>query len=70
MAYEVNPGGMIVGLLVFAPFVIGLVTALTAGWGGAAGLIGLAVIALKMDVTPKAPKWMPAPPPDLPTVRS
>jgi ABC-type transport system involved in multi-copper enzyme maturation permease subunit len=70
MAYEVNPSGMIIGLLIFAPFVIGLVTAITLGWFGAAGLIGLAIIAVRMDVTPKAPKWMPPPPPNLPVVES
>ena len=50
LAYEISPGGMILGLLVFAPFVIGLVTACTLGWGGAAGLIGLAIMAVKLDV--------------------
>lgn len=70
LAYEVNPSGMIIGLLVFAPFVIGLVTAITIGWGGAAGLTGLAIIATRMDVTPKAPKWMPPPPPNLPVAES
>ncbi len=66
MAYEMNPSGMIIGLMVFAPFVIGLVTAITIGWGGAVGLIGLAIIAVRMDVTPKSPKWRPPPAPDLP----
>jgi ABC-type transport system involved in multi-copper enzyme maturation permease subunit len=66
LAYEVNPSGMILGMLVFAPFVIGLVTAFTWGWGGAAGLIGLAIVAVRMDITPKAPKWMPPPPPNVP----
>lgn len=64
--FEVNPSGMIIGLLVFAPFVVGLVTAFTLGWGGAAGLIGLALVAVKMDVTPKAPNSVPVPKPDLP----
>ena len=64
--FEVNPSGMIIGLMVFAPFVVGLVTAFTLGWGGAAGLIGLAIVAVKMDVTPKAPRSVPAPRPDLP----
>lgn len=54
--FEVNPSAMILGLLVFAPFVVGMVTAMTGGWGGAGGLIGLAIIAWKMDITPKAPK--------------
>jgi hypothetical protein len=66
LAYEVNPSGMIIGLLIFAPFVIGLATVFTVGWAGISGLIGLAILAVKMDITPKAPKWMPAPPPDLP----
>ncbi|MES2920490.1 MAG: hypothetical protein V4819_03030 [Verrucomicrobiota bacterium] len=66
LAYEMNPSGMIIGLMVFAPFVIGLVTAFTVGWGGALGLIGLAIIAVRMDVTPKAPKWMPPPLPNVP----
>ncbi len=70
LAYEMSPGGMILGLLAFAPFVIGLVTACTIGWGGAAGLIALAVMAVKMDVTPQAPKWLPPPPPNLPVAES
>ena len=40
MAYEVKPGGMLIGLLVFAPFVIGTITAFTIGFGGIVGLIG------------------------------
>ena len=66
LAYEMNPSGMILGLMVFAPFVLGLVTAVTIGWGGGLGMIGLAVIATRMDVTPKAPKWMPPPLPNVP----
>ena len=66
LAYEMNPSGMILGLMVFAPFVLGLVTAVTVGWGGALGLVGLAIIAVRMDLTPKAPKWMPPPLPNVP----
>ena len=33
---------------------------------GAVGLIGLAIISWRMDVVPKAPKWMPPPPPNVP----
>ena len=69
LAYEISPGGMILGLLVFAPFVIGLVTACTLGWGGAAGLIGLAIMAVKLDVTPHAPRSLPPPMPDLPVAK-
>ncbi len=66
LAYEVNPSGMIIGLLIFAPFVIGLATVFTVGWAGITGLIGLGILSVKMDITPRAPKWMPAPPPELP----
>jgi ABC-type transport system involved in multi-copper enzyme maturation permease subunit len=64
--FEVNPSGMIIGLMVFAPFFVGLATAFTMGWGGAAGLIGLAIVAVKMDVTPKAHRFWLAPKPNLP----
>ncbi|RYD25652.1 MAG: hypothetical protein EOP87_24045 [Verrucomicrobiaceae bacterium] len=70
LAYEVNPSGMVLGLLVFAPFIIGFVTAVTAGYAGALGLIGLAIIAVRMDVTPKAPKWMAPPPPNTPPAQA
>ena len=66
MVFEVNPSSMIIGLMIFAPFALGLATAITVGWGGFLGLIGLAFIAVRMDVTPQAPKWMPPPVPDLP----
>jgi hypothetical protein len=66
MVFEVNPSSMIIGLMIFAPFVLGFATALTVGWGGFLGLIGLAFIAVRMDVAPQAPKWMPPPVPDLP----
>jgi hypothetical protein len=54
--------------MIFAPFAIGLVTAFTVGYGGAAGLIALSITALRTDVTPGAPKSMPVPPPDLPAM--
>lgn len=55
MTYEMKPGGMIVAMLVFAPFFIGIITALTAGFGGIAGLLLVALIANRLDVTPKGP---------------
>jgi ABC-type transport system involved in multi-copper enzyme maturation permease subunit len=55
MAYEVKPGGMLIGLLVFAPFVIGTVTAFTCGYGGIAGLIVVALVASRLDITPGLP---------------
>lgn len=53
MAYEVKPGGMMMGVLIFAPFVIGISTAFTCGFGGLCGLILVTVAAAKIDSTPK-----------------
>jgi ABC-type transport system involved in multi-copper enzyme maturation permease subunit len=55
MAYEVKPGGMMIGLLVFAPFIIGMVTAFTCGFGGIIGLSVMALVAARLDVTPGVP---------------
>lgn len=52
MAYEVKPATMIVGLVLFAPFAIGMVTALTLGFGGIVGLLVMAVIASRVHVAP------------------
>lgn len=55
MAYEVKPSGMMIGMLVFAPFAIGMVTAFTVGFGGIVGLLAMALIAARLDITPGAP---------------
>jgi hypothetical protein len=55
MAYEVKPGGMMIGLLVFAPFVIGTITAFTLGFGGIGGLVVMGLVAARLDVTPGVP---------------
>ena len=70
MAYEVKPSGMILGLLVFSPFVIGMVSAFTLGWGGGIGLLGITWVALELDRTPKAPKTSKAPPANIPCALS
>jgi len=67
-AYEVKPSWMIVGMLVFTPFVVWMTTAFTVGYAGSVGLIGMAFVAIYADVTPKAPKWMAAPAPNVPKV--
>ena len=66
LAYEVSPSGGIIGLLVFAPFVIGLLTVMTLGWGGMVPLLGVALIAWRLDQTHRAPAWVKPPPPNLP----
>ena len=60
-AYEVKPSFMVVGLLFFAPFVVGMTTAMTAGFAGLVGLIGMGLVSIYADVTPKAPAWVKAP---------
>lgn len=55
MAYEVKPGGMLIGLLVLAPFVIGMITVFTIGFGGMIGLLVMALVAARMDITSGTP---------------
>jgi hypothetical protein len=46
-----------------------MATAMTAGYGGFVGLLGMGLVAYHADVTPKAPKSLPAPPPNVPKGR-
>ena len=59
--YEVKPSWMVIGLLIFTPLVVSMATAMTLGFGGFVGFIGMSLVAWFADRTPKAPKWMPAP---------
>jgi hypothetical protein len=65
-AYEVKPSFMVIGLLVFAPFVIGMSTAMTGFYAGFVGLIGMALVGIYADATPKAPAWVKPPAPNVP----
>jgi hypothetical protein len=65
-AYEVKPSYMVVGLLVFTPFVVGMATAMTAGFAGFVGLIGMSLVSIYADATPKAPAWVKPPSPNVP----
>lgn len=65
-SYEVKPSFMVVGLLVFAPFVIAMATAMTGGFAGFVGLVGMALVGLFADATPKAPAWVKPPPANIP----
>jgi hypothetical protein len=62
----VKPSFMVIGLLVFAPFVIGMATAMTGGYAGFVGLIGMALVGIYADATPKAPAWVKPPSPNVP----
>lgn len=65
-AYEVKPSFMVIGLLIFSPFVIGMATVMTGGTAGLVGLVGMAMIGLYADATPKAPAWVKPPEPNVP----
>lgn len=54
LRYEANPTRSLIALLLFAPLVTGLVTAVTFGIGGGFGLLTVALAAATMDVSPKA----------------
>jgi ABC-type transport system involved in multi-copper enzyme maturation permease subunit len=66
LAYEVKPSGMLIALLVCAPFAIGMVTAISFGFAGIAGLVGMGIVAACLDASPKAPAWVRPPSPNIP----
>lgn len=53
LCFEMKPSVMLIGLLVFAPFVIGTITAITLGFLGMLGLLLMAIVAATIDRTPK-----------------
>jgi len=65
-AYEVKPSYMVIGLLVFTPFVVAMSTAMTVGYAGFTGLIGMTLVAMYADATPKAPAWVKPPSANMP----
>ena len=56
LTYEVKPSGAMIGVLIFAPFFIGLVTAMSVGFGGWIGLGLAALVAARVDTTPTSSK--------------
>lgn len=73
MNFELKPSAVLLIILGLAPFIIGMAAAFTCGFGSLAGVLLLTYLAWNSDVTPKAPKWLvpPAPnvPPPLPPVQ-
>jgi hypothetical protein len=53
-AFEVKPSWLVIGLLFFAPFVVSMCTAMTAAFGGFVGLVGMGLVGIYADITPKA----------------
>lgn len=68
--YEVKPSWMVLGLLIFTPLVVSMATAMTIGYGGFVGLLGMAAVAWFADVTPKAAKWVQPPVPNTPLINT
>ncbi len=67
MNFELKPSSVILIIIGLAPFIIGMVAAVTCGFGSIAGTLLLTFLAWNSDVTPKAPKWLPPPPPNIPS---
>lgn len=66
MSFELKPSSVLLIILGLSPFIVGMVAALTCGFGSVAGVLLLTFLAWNSDVTPKAPKWLPAPAPNVP----
>ena len=64
--YEVKPSWMVLGLFVITPIVVSVATAMTLGYGGFLGLVGMGAVAWFSDVSPKAGKWVKPPAPNTP----
>ena len=59
-AYEIKPGGSLLALVVFSPFLTGMGTAITVGFGGFLVLLGVAAIAWRTDRSnARLPGWDP-----------
>lgn len=66
MNFELKPSAVLLIILGLAPFIIGMAAAFTCGFGSLVGVLLLTYLAWNSDVTPKAPKWLPPPPPNVP----
>lgn len=53
-AFEVEPSGLVVGLLIFAPFIIGLSALFTVGHASFLGSLTMCLVAIYADKTPRA----------------
>jgi hypothetical protein len=66
ISFELKPSSVLLIIMGLAPFIVGMVAAFTCGFGSIAGVLLLTYLAWNSDRTPKAPKWMPPPPPNIP----
>jgi hypothetical protein len=66
MSFEIKPSSLLIIIIGLAPFIVGMVAAFTCFFGSIAGVILLTFLAWNSDRTPKAPKWMIPPKPNVP----
>ena len=66
MNFEIKPSSLLVIIIGLAPFIVGMCAAFTCGFGSILGTVLLTFLAWNSDRTPKAPKWMVAPKPNIP----
>lgn len=66
MHFEVKPSYLLVIIIGLAPFIILMCAAFTCFFGSIVGTILVTFLAWNSDKTPKAPKWMIAPKPNMP----
>lgn len=66
LAFEVKPSGMLIAVIICMPFAIGMATAVSIGFGGALALLGMGFVAMRVDVSPKAPAWIKPPTANVP----
>jgi len=67
LSFEIKPSAALIIILGLAPFIIGMVAAVTCGFSSIAGMLLVTYLAWNSDITPKAPKWKKPPPPNIPT---
>lgn len=66
MNFEIKPSSLLIIIIGLAPFIVGMVAAFTCFFGSLLGTVLLTFLAWNADQTAKAPKWMPAPKPNVP----
>lgn len=66
MNFEIKPSSLLVIIIGLGPFIVGMAAAFTCFFGSILGVILLTFLAWNSDKTPKAPKWMVAPKPNIP----
>lgn len=70
LAYEGNPSAAILAQTICLPAIAGFLCAISVGYAGGLGVLIMAWVATRLDLTPSIPKWMVKRPPDLPSPKA